>query len=1384
MRRLLYISILVIVGALITVPAMLPPRMLAAGGQGGKSQQEKGEHRRRRERENEFYKQRAVRDGKPVPQDVYDQALEQWRKIPRAAPAGRPPGKGVTALLPSAVTSLTGTVWKPIGPSPIVEGSSEANGRVSSIAINPNNPNVIYQGSSGGGVWRTNNGGTTWTPLTDQQSTLGTGEPSAIAIDPNDTNTIYVGTSTRFVLNISKGILKSTDGGGSWIVLGSDFPANNTGNADTLFAGQNINVIIVDPANSNNLYLGASNGLFRSTDGGRNWTVGTNGGGDARSLVLDTTSPVGNRRLYAGVSFSGVRQSTNGGQTWTQILSSATPAVAAALPANSAIGEVLVDLAPPTSPANPSGIQVLYTSMEAFCTVGGCGVTDPLGLFRSTDQGATWNRQTSTGIPTGTQGGYSFAMSVDPASPGDGLNDIIYLGAVGAGKSTDSGNNFSAVGPGIHVDSHSTWVFARQPSPTPSIVLTGNDGGIWRSTDGGATWSGTGGPAPTINAGSLQTALFYNMDVKKDATASVTEGALQDNGAPRSTGSLSWTDTIGGDGFSIAFDPINTSTAYATSGFWSGCPAPGIPCSVMFQSTTSGASWINAGSCTGWFSATIPQSEQDCVTAVPGTHPIKVDPTDANYVYYGGVTDLWQTTNGMGSSFRQISNNFGRPNSVDIAAGNPNNVVAGFNGQVWVSTNAKAATVGPPSGVIFNNITRNLPNRNVTRVLFDPNDPAVIYVTLAGFGGGSPQNVWRTTIGGSMWTDISPPVNVPVNAIALDGAPAPTTIYIGNDLGVMRSVDNGASWTVLDDVHMPNVPVTDLAINPQAGVLRAATFGRGAFELAAPTGPVISVNAENGLQFGGVCSGSTANLTIQVFNTGTQDLLINSVQRLFGSTGFSVLPNPATPLIISPNSEVDFTVQFTPTVTSGTEAAQIRISSNDPAAPAFDLMANATVGTPAIDTLIADNGNFGDVCVNTFKDLSLTINNSGTCGLSVSNITSSSGQFLVAGTMAFPVVIGAGANLQVPIRFQPTTVGAKTGTITITSNDPASPTKMVNVSGNAPSGDIRVTGSTGFGDVCPGNIAEHTFAVCNVGACDLHVTSASINCPDFTLVSNPFPATVSHDSCLDLVVRFTPTSAGPKSCTLTITSDDPDTPVVNLTLTANTPVPSIDVSPDQNFLPEVIQSIGACSSLQPFPISNKGSCDLTITNITIGGVNASDFGLSGLPSFPIILEPGHTVGDGDLRTVFAPTAIDRDRLGALTVTYVSDPITGATTMVSRGLCGEGVRTGARVLVANGGIPVPLVEKMQIQRINGNRNKPILDTVDNAMNLPLQTVVPAGPCASFQYHREYGTVSNPIQLLPGSYQVTATAVINGKRKSRTVGFSVDTCDFNPTVVIDF
>ena len=1326
----------------------------------------------------QFYQQRAFVNGQPVPTDIYDKALIQWRQMSRTVSRNTVPGVAAPGVQPgmvmSSVSAVKGTVWVPIGPSPIIDGGGNANnGRVAAIALNPYNPNVIYQGAEGGGVWRSINGGTTWTPLFDQQPSLGIGEPSAIAIDPQNTDTIYVGTSGRFVQNISKGILKSTDGGGSWIVLGSGFPAGNTGNAQLLFSGVNISAVRVDPANSSVVYLASDNGMFRSTDGGLNWTAGNNGFGVGQSLALDTTSPAANRILYAGINARGIFQSTDGGQNWTRILSAATPAVAAAV-GTGGFGRLIVDLAPPTSPPHAGGIQVLYVTME-----GTGAAPDPVGLFESTDQGGTWTKRTGTGLPGNTQGGFSMAMGVDPASPGDGANDIIYVGMVGYAKSVNSGNTFAALGGGMHVDFHSDFVFATQPSPTPSIVFAGNDGGIWKSLDGGANWSGaSGSPLPTINAGGLQTALFYNLGIKYDATASVSEGALQDNGVPRTTGTMSWTESVGGDGFSIVFDPTTPNDAYMTSGFWGGCPAPGIPCSVMFQSTTSGSSWINAGSCSGWFSATIPFSEQDCITAVPGTHPIKVDPTDSKYVYYGGVQDLWQTVNGMGSSFRKISNGFGRPNAVDIAPGNANNVAAGVDGQVWLSTNAKAATVGPPSGVTFANITRNLPGRAVTRVAFDPIDPTVIYVVLSGTGGG---HVFRTTIGGSTWTDISPPVDVSYNAIALDGTATPTIIYVGNDLGVMRSVDNGVSWAVLDDLHFPNVPVTDLALNVQAGVLRAATFGRGAFELAAATGPVIAINAENGLQFGPGCVGTPQRLLLQVFNVGTSDLTINSVARLMGSADFTVLPNPATPLVISPDAEVDFTVQYNPNL-PGPQQATIRVASSDPGVPYFDLTATGSRADPTNATVIADSGNFGDVCLGSFKDLNLTIENKGLCTLVISGIGSTDpGEFLVPGVVSFPLTVQPGVSLQLPIRFQPSgPFGPRSATITITSNDPNHPSTTVSVSGNVPSGSIRVTGSTDFGNVCAGTLSDQTISICNVGKCNLTVTNVSFvpACPDFTLINNPFPAVLVPGSCLQLTIRLTPTSCGPKSCNLRIVSDDPGSPVINLTVTANTPCPSIDVPPDLGFEPEVITNIGPCSEQLPFPISNKGSCNLTITAITIGGTNAGDYSLVGLPSFPIILQPGDIVGAGDFKVAFAPAAVARARTATINITYVSDPITGATTTVTRKLCGEGVLTGARVLVMAGGVPLPVVDKIQLQRLTVNRSG------DVTQQAPLVTVVPGAPCGPFQYHQEYGTVSNPVQLLAGDYQVTVSATINGKRKSLSASFSLNTCDFNPTVVINF
>lgn len=578
--------------------------------------------------------------------------------------------------------SLNGTVWAPIGPSPISQGGPQLNGLVSAIAVSPSNSNLIYMGTAGGGIWRSDNGGTSWIPVFDRQLSLGVGEPGALAIDPNNTNVVYVGTSARVGAHPQAGLFRSTDGGASWIRLGSGYPAGNTGNA-IQFVTQWINVIIVDPANSNILYLASTSGCFRSIDGGLNWTLGTNASGDARSLVLDTSTPVGSRILYAGISVRGVFRSNDGGQNWTQILSGATPVVAAAVGAPPAgFNKTIIAIAPPTSPPNPGGVQVLYATVER--TDGTPNpVPDAVGVFQSTDQGGTWTKRTATNMPTGVQGGYSFHMAVDPGSPGDGLFDIIYFGAVGHARSNDSGNTFTALTglpalTGLHVDNHA-WAFFPQPSPTPSIVFCGNDGGLYRSTDGGATWTAlnSGGPS-----GRLQTGLLYNIDFRPDATGSVTVGAPQDNGLLTTSGvaAPNWSSPQGGDGWDVAYDGVTAGRVYGTSGFW---PAP---CTRVFVSTVDGTDFpptVPSGQdITPWGTT----SDQRC-----GIFPIATDPSTAGIVYVSGNQNLWQSTDG-GANWRILSP-FANTGDVDVARTNGNNVVIGVNNQVFVSTNALAATV-------------------------------------------------------------------------------------------------------------------------------------------------------------------------------------------------------------------------------------------------------------------------------------------------------------------------------------------------------------------------------------------------------------------------------------------------------------------------------------------------------------------------------------------------------------------------------------------------------------------------------------------------------------------------------------------------------------------
>jgi hypothetical protein len=1076
--------------------------------------------------------------------------------------------------------SLNGTVWTPIGPSPILESGKPDNGMVTAIAVNPNNSNVIYIGTSNGGVWRSRDAGTTWIPLFDRQLCLGIGEPAGIAIDPNNTDIVYVGTSERVVYqntgifgapDSSQGLFKSTDGGNSWIQLGSGFPAGNTGNAGT-FVGTWINVVIIDPANSNNMYLANSQGVFFSTDAGQNWTAGNGVSGDARSLVLDTSTSASNRILYAGIVGQGAFQSSDGGANWTQILSATTPAVAAALVApTTGFAKVIIAIPPPASPPNPAGVQVLYLTLEGT----GTGAKDPIGVFLSTDQGSTWTQQSATGMPTRTQGGYSFHMAVDPASPGDGVNDIIYFGTVSQGKSTNSGVSFSPVSV-FHADTHS-WTFVPQTAPTPSIVFCGTDGGIDVSTDGGSTWNSIGG-------GGLQTGLFFNVDIKPDATGSVVVGSAQDNGLMTTAGVASpeWNSPAGADGFDIAYDGVTPNTVYGTSGFWP------TPCTRVFVSSADGTNFpttVPSGQdLTPWGTT----SDTNC-----GVFPLATDPSNAGHLYVSGNQNLWQTRDG-GSTWR-IMSPFAGTGDVNVARANGNNVAIAVGNQVFVTTNALAATV------TFTNITRNLPGRNVARVVFDPVDPATLFAVLGGLSGsGTPGHVFRTTLTASSWTDISPTVgnppveiDIPCNAIALDGTDVPTTIYVGTDLGVIRSVDNGDSWYVLDDIHFPHAPVLDLAINQTAGVLCAATYGRGIFKFGKPTGPAVAISLQDDLAFGTVCGGPQY-LTLEVYNVGATDLVITSVQRLMGSADFTVLPTPATPLTIAPTDGVDFTVVYLPTVSGTLEAAIIRITSNDPSAPFVDVVAFGTLGTGKLATATANNGDFGNVCLGSFADEFLTINNTGSCPLSITNITSSDVNFQAPGVISYPLVVNPGASIDLVIRFRPVALGAHGSLITIYSSDPASPaTVFVEGVAPAPKLNLIIADTGNFGKVCVGRFVDEPLILTNSGPCKLTILAIASSSGEFLVAEVlSYPLTIAPGDALPISIRFEPTSFGAKSATITVTSDDPSSPAT-IRVSGEAPSGKLAVSGSTTF-----GGVNACCCAdRTLSICNVGECALHVKSV-------------------------------------------------------------------------------------------------------------------------------------------------------------------------------------------
>ncbi|HLK61357.1 MAG TPA: hypothetical protein VKU00_32705, partial [Chthonomonadaceae bacterium] len=426
------------------------------------------------------------------------------------------------------------TTWEPLGPSHIATTFwGTWSGRITGIAADPTDANTVYIAAAGGGVWRTTNGGVSWTPLTDGQASLNMG---AIAIAPSNPLILYAGTGeANFVGDCyyGRGILKTTDGGNTWSLL--------TGNAGVNeFDREGFSKIVVHPTDPNTVYAALSNrcsngiwfqngGIWKTTDGGTTWTNTTasisNGSTSAASepftdLIMDPADP---KTLYAaigdqfGSSVNGVYKSNDAGSTW---------APAGNYPMGTADGRITLAV----SPAAPQTIYSAISNPSTWSLV---------ALLKSTDGGTTWNALSNVPNYLGTQGNYDTILAIDPNNA-----SIVYAGGTSDQggpniiQSTDGGNtwtNIDTAATAPHTDEHAM-TFDRNGK-----LLNGSDGGIWRldnATPGQISWTNLNGDLSTIQ--------FYGIAL--DPLNIAAYGGCQDNGTDAYSGNPAWSLPRGGDG--------------------------------------------------------------------------------------------------------------------------------------------------------------------------------------------------------------------------------------------------------------------------------------------------------------------------------------------------------------------------------------------------------------------------------------------------------------------------------------------------------------------------------------------------------------------------------------------------------------------------------------------------------------------------------------------------------------------------------------------------------------------------------------------------------------------------------------------------------------------
>ena len=655
-----------------------------------------------------------------------------------------------------------------IGPTRINNGGLGAVGVLNSIAIDPTDTNTMYVGSGKSGVWKTTDGGNSWAPVADNLPTL---EIAAIAIDPSNSSRI-------FVVTTHNGVFRSDNAGNSWTSIhGNDL------NAEADFG-----TLLINPTNTNILYLTSLHGIHRSSDGGMNWQLSktvpsVSGGGPepprATDLVMDPSNP---NILYAAIGKDGIYKTTDGGITidasWTKL-------------GNNLPDHTFITLA--LRRGTPNVLYALF-----ILNVHNLAIPKDLKLFRTTDDGDSWSLVLNPNL-------YGYRIAVTPINQ-DVNQDIVYLGGLGGSqefhRSIDGGQTFSVV-PGPHVDHHRIVL----DPVSPDTIYTLCDGGIYKSTNNGApgSWSFIGNGLANI--------LFY--DIANSVTnPTLVIGGTQDNGTIKYHGtSWIWNDFTGGDGGTVDIDPTNDQILY-----------------FMFQGANSITRSFDGGN--HHTNIGIPDS---C-----GDRPhFQVHP-NITTILLASCGSLWRST-AQGSSWSQIFT----PTSGRIvrSAVDPSVSV----GLYYAGSDEGKLFVGP-SGIGWQNVFNHPMNCSINDIEVDPQDPIIVYVSFSSTDAVGNNRIYRLTrsspapflfvftaqdITSYLITTTKLPPNLIVQTLAIDRN-RPLTVYAGTNKGLYRghSDDGSTTWSwIFYGNGMPLADIRDLEMHPTTSILRVGTFGRSAYQI-------------------------------------------------------------------------------------------------------------------------------------------------------------------------------------------------------------------------------------------------------------------------------------------------------------------------------------------------------------------------------------------------------------------------------------------------------------------------------------------------------------------------------------------------------------------------